>query len=246
MSAGPAGSSTRDEPDDQRPGAHLVAVAHGTREPAGRAVVGALVADLRRARPRARVRLAFVDVQRPSVAEATAALAGDAAAGVPVVVVPLLLTVGYHVRVDIARAVAGCPGAVCADPLGPDRLLVDLLLTRLREAGANGPVVLAAAGSSDPDAAVAVEQLRQGLADRWPDPVTTGFGASAKPSVAEAVSLAKHAGGPVTVAAYLLGPGHFHGLLSRAGADRVSAPLGPAATLVELAATRFDEALGRA
>ena len=50
-------------------------------------------------------------------------------------VVPLLLSVGYHVKVDIARAVKSRPGSAAAAPLGPDPRLAKLLDQRLREAG---------------------------------------------------------------------------------------------------------------
>ena len=50
--------------------------------------------------------------------------------------VPLLLTDGYHARVDIPAALAPVPRAVQQPVLGPDPLLADALLRRLREAGA--------------------------------------------------------------------------------------------------------------
>ena len=66
-------------------------------------------------------------------------------------VVPLLLAAGYHVHVDIARAVADRPDVRSTGALGPDDLLVDVLVERLEAAGAErgGAVVLAPAGSSD-------------------------------------------------------------------------------------------------
>ena len=62
---------------------------------------------------------AFVDVQPPTVVDVVASLAAE---GRPAVVVPLLLSGGYHVHVDIAGAVAAHPRAVSARPLGPDDL----------------------------------------------------------------------------------------------------------------------------
>ena len=95
---------------------------------------------------------AFVDVQPPTVVDVVAELGGSGRAAV---VVPLLLSGGYHVHVDIAGAVAGSADAVAARPLGPDPRLVEVLRDRLGAAGADRrdpatAVVLAAAGSSDP------------------------------------------------------------------------------------------------
>src|SRR5438309_1824296 len=121
----------------------LLAVAHGTRSAAGRATIHALIEEVRRQRPGLPVELAWLDHARPTLHEA---LCRYPAA----IVVPLLLTTGYHVRVDIPRA--GGAALAVAPPLGPDPLLVHVLDERLRQAGttANAAIVLAAAGSSDP------------------------------------------------------------------------------------------------
>jgi len=226
----------------------LVACAHGTRSAAGRAVVRAVVEDVRRLRPGLDVREAFVDVQEPAVGEAVAAaVAGPAGPGAPVaaVVAPLLLSTGVHVRHDIGAAVAGLP-AVAAEPLGPDDRLAGILVERLTAAGATADdaVVLAAAGSSDPAAVVAVGAVLAALRARWPGPVTVGYGAAARPDVATAVAGARAAGARrVVVASYLLAPGHFHGALAGAGADLVTAPLGPHPDLARIVLDRYDAAL---
>ncbi|MGE5764530.1 MAG: sirohydrochlorin chelatase, partial [Mycobacterium leprae] len=82
----------------------LVAAAHGTRDPRGRAVVGRLCERVRAARPDLEVRTAWVDVGVPSLAEVLAQVS------TPSVVVPLLLSTGYHVRVDLPRAAAAAGG----------------------------------------------------------------------------------------------------------------------------------------
>ena len=226
----------------------LVACAHGTRSAAGRAVVRAVVEDVRRLRPGLDVREAFVDVQEPAVGDAVAAaVAGPAGPGAPVaaVVAPLLLSTGVHVRHDIGAAVAGLP-AVAAEPLGPDDRLAGILVERLTAAGATADdaVVLAAAGSSDPAAVVAVGAVLAALRARWPGPVTVGYGAAARPDVATAVAGARAAGARrVVVASYLLAPGHFHGALAGAGADLVTAPLGPHPDLARIVLDRYDAAL---
>ncbi|MGK5685052.1 CbiX/SirB N-terminal domain-containing protein [Actinoplanes sp. URMC 104] len=133
----------------------LIAVAHGTRSPAGQAQIRDLVARVAARRPGLDVRLAYVDVQEPKVAEVVAAVP-DA------VVVPLLLSAGYHVRVDIAEAVAGT-GIPVTRPLGPDDVLLDSLLKHLPPADA---VVLAAAGSSDPAWRADVESVARLLSEK--------------------------------------------------------------------------------
>ena len=126
---------------------------------------------------------------------------------------PLLLSGGYHVHVDIAGAVAGSTGTVAARPLGPDPRLVEVLHDRLVEAGADPrdpltAVVLAAAGSSDVRAVADVENTADLLQRTWAGPVTTGYGSAATPPVPDAVAAARRAGAErVVVAAYLLAPG---------------------------------------
>jgi sirohydrochlorin ferrochelatase len=227
----------------------LIGCGHGTRVPAGRRVMARFRLDLAAARPGLEVRPAQVDVHKPALTDVVAELT---ARHRPMVVVPLLLSTGYHVRVDIGAAVAASGGlAVAAAPLGPDPLLVDVLEERLIEAGcrAGEPVVLAAAGSRDPQAGDDVSRVALWLSERRGSPVTVGSLAAAKPTVSEAVSAARARSGgrPVTIATYLLAPGHFSGRLLEAGADRITAPLAPHPALTRLALRRFDDArLGHA
>ena len=105
----------------------LVAVAHGTSSAAGRSAIGGLVAAVAARRPDLTVRAAFVDVQPPGPATVLSSL-DDAA---PARLVPLLLSAGYHVYVDLAEAAAAVPGTTVAPALGPDDRLAGLLLRRL-------------------------------------------------------------------------------------------------------------------
>jgi len=222
----------------------LVGCSHGTDNPGGRAAIRAILDGVRLARPDLDVRDAFVDVQRPAVAEVVATAVAEVGAAV---VVPLLLSAGYHVHVDIEAAVAG-KAAGAAPALGPDPRLVAILLDRLRAAGI-GPsdaVVLAAAGSTDARAAVAVESIAAALrssalvAGQAMGPVTIGYGAGATPRVPDAVAAARAGGAArVVVAAYLLAPGFFHDRLLAAGADVVTAPLAPDPRLVEIVLERY-------
>jgi sirohydrochlorin ferrochelatase len=222
-----------------------VACAHGTRDPAGRRLIAELALAARALRPDLVTTAAFVDVQPPTVVDV---VAGLAAAGRAAVVVPLLLSGGYHVHVDIAGAVAAHPGAVAARPLGPDPRLVAVLHDRLLEAGADPAdrrtaVVLAAAGSSDPRAVADVEDTAALLQRSWAGPVTTGYGSAAQPAVPDAVAAARRGGaGRVVVAAYLLAPGHFAGKLAEAGADAVTAPLLPDQRIAAVLLDRYAAA----
>jgi sirohydrochlorin ferrochelatase len=210
----------------------LVACAHGTRNPTGRRLIAELALAARRLRPGLVTTAAFVDVQPPTVVDVVAELS---AAGSPAVVVPLLLSGGYHVHVDIAGAVAGADGAVAARPL---------------EAGADPrdpltAVVLAAAGSSDPRSVADVEDTADLLQRHWAGAVTTGYGSAASPTVPDAVLVARRGGAErVVVASYLLAPGHFHDKLAGAGADLITAPLLPDERIAAVLLDRYDAALG--
>jgi sirohydrochlorin ferrochelatase len=212
----------------------LIAVAHGTRSPAGQAQVRDLASRVVRRRPGLDLRLAYVDVQQPRVADVVAAVDR------PAVVVPLLLTAGYHVRVDIAAAIAGRP-AVAAAPLGHHDGLVALLAARIAAAGPADAVVLAAAGSSDPRALADVAAVAQALG------VTrTGYAAGSPPTVPDVVAQLRADGARrVVIAAYLLVDGLFHRALYRAGADTVTAPLATDPGVADLVLARYDAAGGR-
>ncbi|TQJ30934.1 sirohydrochlorin chelatase [Microbacterium sp. SLBN-146] len=223
----------------------LVACSHGTNSSAGRLAVTTLVEGVAALLPDVRVREAFVDVQDPHVAEVVdAALASGTA-----VVVPLLLSTGYHTKVDIARAVGAHPGRAAATRgLGPHPLLTDILCDRLRDVGLvqTDAVVLAAAGSSDPEAAVDTRATAADLARRLDRPVTVGFAAGAGPDIGTAVSEARSRGASrVVVASYVLAPGYFADLIARSGADVATMPLAPDSRLAEIVAQRFRDSPGR-
>ena len=225
----------------------LIACAHGTRSPTGRRLIAELALAAKELRPGLVTTAAFVDVQPPTVVDVVAGLAGR-----PAVVVPLLLSGGYHVHVDIAGAVAGADGTVAARPLGPDPRLAAVLLDRLVQAGADPQdpgtaVVVAAAGSSDARAVADVEHTAALLQRSWAGPVTTGYGSAAQPPVPDAVAAARRAGAErVVLAAYLLAPGHFHDKLAGAGADLVTAPLLPDPRIAAVLLDRYDAAVASA
>src|SRR5690606_7506670 len=70
----------------------LIACSHGTDSPAGRTTIARLVGMVRDRLPGVRVVKAFVDVESPAVADVVAHESGRD----DVVVVPLLLSAGFH------------------------------------------------------------------------------------------------------------------------------------------------------
>jgi sirohydrochlorin ferrochelatase len=214
----------------------LLIVAHGTASTAGGATTATLVDAVRAARPDVRVELCFLDVVEPKLA--------DCVDDSPTVVLPLLLSTGFHVQSDIPAAVAGRPGTRVARHLGPDPLVVDALLDRLLEARAGAPAstFLVAAGSSRPEAAMELQQAADALAGRLGRPVSV---LTMTDDLAGAFAAATP---PVEAAAYLLAEGRFTTVLHRAadGVARAAGPLGVHPALVELVWQRYDEMLGGA
>jgi sirohydrochlorin ferrochelatase len=235
----------------------LLGVAHGSRDPAAQEAVGALIGRVALLAPELDVRVAFVQHAEPSLASALAV------AGPDVVVVPLLLSSGYHLAVDISGA-ATAAGARLAAALGPHRSLTTALADHLAAAGAPAgiPVVLAAAGSSDPKAAADVELQAALLADRRGTEVIAAYATAATPTFDEAMAalraspgpalraspgpaLRRPAGEPVAVASYLLSPGQFHDRFRHSAATWVSAPLGGHPAVAALVLDRYRAAASR-
>jgi sirohydrochlorin ferrochelatase len=217
----------------------LLAVAHGSRDPAAKDCVLSLTRHVARLADGARVGAAFVQHEEPSLVTALAG-AGTEAGADGAVVVPLLLSNGYHLSYDVAAA-ARAAGVPVARPLGPDPQLVHALADRLAEEGVPGgvPVVLAAAGSRDLRALADARRQAAMLAAHRGTPVVAAFASAALPTVDEAVAvLAGLTGKPVAVAAYLLAPGLFHDQLALSG-TWVSGPLGDHPAVAEVIVDRF-------
>lgn len=227
----------------------LIACAHGTRNAEGQAAIRRVMAEIETLRPGLRVVEAYVDVQEPELGGVVEGLPEGTAA----VVVPLLLSTGFHIKVDVPKAIKSRPEVVAARPLGPDPRLAELLATHLRAAGLteNDGVLLAAAGSSLPDGSVDSEEQARLLGELLPNKVRVAYGASAQPTVPDGVAslraeLAADGGtGRVFIASYLLATGYFHDQLAKAGADIVAAPLLPSKVLAEIALERYDAVLER-
>ncbi|MEU4416121.1 sirohydrochlorin chelatase [Nocardia salmonicida] len=119
-------------------GPALIAVAHGSRDPRSAATMAAVVAEVAAARPHIPVRLAFLDLNAPSVNEVVDDLAAQG--HTDVIVVPLLLGSAFHARVDLPALLAEAARRhsrlqlTQAPVLGPDPLLISALADRVATA----------------------------------------------------------------------------------------------------------------
>lgn len=254
----------------------LLVVAHGSRDPRHAATVTTLTERVRSLRPGLRVETAFLDFNAPTVpavlsrlaAEGPAApvgrgrrpgAAGGGGRAREVVALPLLLTRAFHAKTDIP---AGLRAATERHPwlsvrqaavLGPSPLLTAALERRLYEAGvrpgdrARTGVVLASAGSSDPEAnAVIAEIAREWRLTGW-CAVRPAFASASGPRTEDAVRALRASGcARVAVAPYVIAPGRLPDRIAAgaaaAGADALAAVLGPAPELARLLLRRYDEA----
>lgn len=241
----------------------LLAVAHGTNDPEGIATLEALLEKVRFLRPGVETSLSFVSVARPRVAEELVRLLTEGVT--EVVVLPLLLGSGYHVRHDIPEALRIAAQQTAshtakiypATALGPDPLLAAAMHDRL--SAAHGTVfgmqvVLAAAGSADRGANSAAVAMASLLAERLGMPVRTGYVSTAEPDISTLLNRLVRRGRPIAVATYLLSSGEFSRRISESatlaalGADRpprirVSQPLGAHDQVARLVLRRYDAAL---
>ncbi|MET8827939.1 sirohydrochlorin chelatase [Streptomyces sp. NPDC004610] len=233
----------------------LVVVAHGSRDPRHAATVHALVARVRSLRPGLRVETGFLDFNLPSV---PAVLASLAAEGVDdVIALPLLLTRAFHAKADIPAVLREAPPGMRvrqAAVLGPSPLLVAGLERRLYEAGltdgdrSSTGVVLASAGSTDPEAIAVIGRLAREWRRRggW-RAVTPAYASARLPRTEDAVRELFSAGCErVVVAPYVLAPGFLPDRIARgagvAGADVVGEVLGDGVEVARVVLQRFEEA----
>ncbi|MET9254303.1 CbiX/SirB N-terminal domain-containing protein [Streptomyces sp. NPDC003717] len=256
----------------------LLAVAHGSRDPRHAQTMRALVRRVRARRPGLRVELGFLDFDAPSVGGALAALAREARRAGPrpaagtgaVVAVPLLLNRAFHAKADLPAVLRQAPPELRieqAGVLGPAPLLLRALERRLYEAGlppgdlSSTGVVLASAGTSDPEAnaviaAIAREWRHTGWCAVRPSfasspagrggappgrrgPVQAGDGTAAAVRGLRTLGCAR-----VAVAPYVLAPGVLPDRIVRgaAEADVVAPVLGDAPEVADLVLRRFDQA----
>ncbi|MBC6493977.1 sirohydrochlorin chelatase [Microbacterium sp. 4-7] len=228
----------------------LLAVSHGTSDAEGARAIADLVDAVAAALPDVEVRSAFVDVQQPDAADLLPTIEG------PVVIVPLLLSRGFHVHHDLHGMAAKKPDAVVSDAMGPDPRLAEVLADRLAAAGAASatsadaarlePVILAVAGSRDPASVTDAEAMASLLSLRLGAKVELAYLAARQPDLPS--SIAAHPG--AVVSTYLLAQGFFFDLTIRQTAGRsVTAPLLDGVTvpqpLIDLVIARYDEAAAR-
>ncbi|AXK34773.1 sirohydrochlorin chelatase [Streptomyces armeniacus] len=231
----------------------LVAVAHGSRDPEALRTLTALRSLVRTLRPGLRVELAHIELNEPLLPDTLAALP----AGGRAVLVPLLLGRGYHVKHDLPAALAAAPhlDAAVAPPLGPHPLLAHALHDRLLETGwtpdaagrGRGGVVLAAAGSRDPDSAAGAARTAALLSARLGGvPVLPAYASAAAPTITEAAAALRARGGRHTaLASYFTAPGHFAARCADAVPWPAAAPLGAHPALARLVLHRYDGAVAR-
>ncbi|MEU3183671.1 sirohydrochlorin chelatase [Streptomyces sp. NPDC006923] len=235
----------------------LLVIAHGSRDPRHAATVHALSGRVRSLRPGLRVETGFLDFNAPSVPQLLDRLALEGARDV--VALPLLLSRAFHAKTDIPavlhEASARHPLLRIrqADVLGPSPLLTGALERRLHEAGLrpgdrpSTGVVLASAGSSDPEAiAVIADIAREWRHTGW-CAVRPAFASASLPRTEDAVRELRAEGvRRIAVAPYVIAPGFLPDRIAagarEGGADVLAGVLGAAPELARLLLRRYDRA----
>ncbi|WP_097956672.1 sirohydrochlorin chelatase, partial [Streptomyces sp. wa1002] len=195
----------------------LLVVAHGSRDPRHAATVHALTERVRAERPGLRVETAYLEFNAPSVPRVLERLAAEGAD--EVVALPLLLTRAFHAKTDIpsvlreARARLPRLSIRQADVLGPSPLLNATLGRRLREAGIRpGDIprtglVLASAGSTDPEAIAVIAEIARELRHTGWCAVRPAFASALLPRTEDVVRALRAEGVErVAVAPYVIAP----------------------------------------
>lgn len=203
----------------------LVVVAHGSRDPRALRTVRALLDRVRALRPALPVHLGHIELNEPLLPDTLTALGSGAA-----VVVPLLLSRGHHVKRDIPQ-------------------MADALHARLTEAGwpaHGGPdhaVVLASAGSRDPESRADSARTAALLATRLGVPVLPAYASASAPTVPEAIrTLTSRGHRRVAVASCFTAPGRFAAQCAAQAPWIASAPLGTHPAMARLLLHRYDTA----
>lgn len=235
----------------------LLVVAHGSRDPRHAATVHALTGRVRALRPGLRVETGFLDFNAPSVPRVLERLAGQ---GVDdVVALPLLLTRAFHAKSDIPSVLREARGGLPrlrvrqAEVLGPSPQLNSALERRLYEAGVrpgdrgSTGLVLASAGSTDPEAIAVIAEIARELRHTGWCSVRPAFASAPLPRTGDAVRALRAEGvDRVAVAPYVIAPGRLPDRIAagaaEAGADVLAGVLGPSPELARLLLDRYDEA----
>ncbi|MFJ8132334.1 sirohydrochlorin chelatase [Streptomyces hydrogenans] len=236
----------------------LLVIAHGSRDPRHAATVQALVGRAGALRPGPRVETAFLDFNLPSVAGVLDRLAAEGVRDV--VALPLLLTRAFHAKADIPAVLRQAPASLRirqAEVLGPSPLLRATVERRLYEAGltpadrSTTGVVLASAGSTDPEAIAAIAETARELRRTGWCSVRPAFASAVRPGgfprTEDAVRALRAEPGVrrVAVAPYVIAPGRLPDRIEAgaAEADVLAGVLGPSPELAALLMERYREAL---
>ncbi|MCK8670160.1 sirohydrochlorin chelatase [Rhodococcus sp. HM1] len=236
----------------------VIAVAHGSRDPRSAQAMAAALTALRARRPGWSVRLAFLDLNAPSVRQALDAVAAEGHRRV--VVVPLLLGSAFHARVDLPGILADARvrhprlDVVCTDVLGADRLLTAAARDHVAATGVSRldpsvGIAMCAVGSRRPGADAATAAVAPRLLDgtSWTH-VRACFATSA-PGVVDALAELREAGARrLVVAPWLLAPGLLWDRACDAARSvfpdvRFAAPLATGDAVGFLVERRYYEAL---
>ncbi|WP_434598689.1 sirohydrochlorin chelatase [Streptomyces sp. A5-4] len=230
----------------------LLLVAHGSRDPRHAATVHALSERVRWLRPGLRVETAFLDFNAPAVPRVLERLAAQGVRDV--VAVPLLLTRAFHAKSDIPAVLREASARLPqlrvhqAEVLGPSPLLLSALERRLYEAGLtpgdkrSTGLVLASAGSTDPEAIAVIAEIARELRHTGWCAVRPAFASASLPRTEDAVRELRAAGvRRVAVAPYVIAPGRLPDRIANGAedADVCADVLGDAPELARLILTRF-------
>ncbi|MFI9154019.1 sirohydrochlorin chelatase [Streptomyces sp. NPDC053367] len=233
----------------------LVVIAHGSRDPRHAATVHALVERVRSLRPGLRVETGFLDFNIPSVQGVLESLAAEGVRDV--VALPLLLTRAFHAKADIPAVLRDAPRGMRvhqADVLGPSPLLLAALERRLYEAGLSPAdksrtgVVLASAGSTDPEAIAVIAAIAREWRHTGWCAVRPAFASASLPRTEDAVRELRALGcEKVAVAPYVLAPGFLPDRIARGAqeADVLAEVLGEAPEVAHLLLERYENAAFR-
>ncbi|MGW6456748.1 sirohydrochlorin chelatase [Streptomyces sp. NPDC055078] len=241
----------------------LLVVAHGSRDPRHAATVHALVRRVRSLRPGLRVATGFLDFNAPSVPQVLERLANEGNGqtdGVrDVIALPLLLTRAFHAKSDIPAVLAEASARLPrlrvhqAEVLGPSPLLLAALERRLYEAGvrpadrSSTGLVLASAGSTDPEAIAVIADIARELRHTGWCAVRPAFASAVTPGgfprTEDAVRTLRADGcARVAVAPYVIAPGRLPDRIADGArrADVLADVLGPSTELARLLLERAD------
>jgi sirohydrochlorin ferrochelatase len=227
-------------------------IAHGSRDPRHAATVHALMRRVRSLRPGLRVETGFLDFNAPSVPRALQRLAAEGVRDV--VALPLLLTRAFHAKADIPAVLHKAPPVLRihqAEVLGPSPLLLTALQRRLYEAGVapaekgSTGLVLASAGSTDPEAIAVIAEIARELRHTGWCAVRPAFASASLLRTEDTVRQLRAEGcARVAVAPCVIAPGFLPDRIAAGAreADVIADVLGAAPELAQLLLHRYDGA----